>query len=116
MSTLFQNNNRFGNDKTREERPTIELKYDEITLMDASKELYIVQLNLKIWGCKFDGKEVIPVEYDQIGLPDATTYAAQGINSKYVIADKCIPVVKTTCMDLYNTDGYCLIPQQNTIQ
>ena len=36
--------------KPGEERPTIELKYDEITLMDASKELYIVQLNSKNMG------------------------------------------------------------------
>lgn len=107
---IISNNNKFGMIKPGEERPTIELKYDEITLMDASKELYIVQLNSKYGVVNSDGKEIIPVEYDQIGLKDATIYNAQGVTSKYVIANKCIPVVKNGLYGMYNTEGYCLIP------
>lgn len=107
---IISNNNKFGMIKPGEEQPTIELKYDEITLMDASKELYIVQLNSKYGVVNSDGKEVIPVEYDQIGLKDALTYKAQGVTSRYVIADKCIPVVKNGLYGMYNIEGYCLIP------
>lgn len=107
---IISNNNKFGMIKPGEEQPTIELKYDEITLMDASKKLYIVQLNSKYGVVNSAGEEIIPVEYDQIGLPDTTTYAAQGVNSKYVIADKCIPVVKNNLYGMYNIEGYCLIP------
>lgn len=107
---IISSNNKFGMIKPGEELPTIELKYDEITLMDASKELYIVQLNSKYGVVNSDGKEIIPVEYDQIGLNDASVYAGQGITNKYVIADKCIPVVKNNLYGMYNTEGYCLIP------
>jgi len=107
---IISNNNKFGMIKPGEEKPTIELKYDEISLMDASKELYIVQLNSKYGVVNSDGKEIIPVEYDQIGLKDASMYNAQGITSKYVIANKCIPVVKNNLYGMYNIEWYCLIP------
>lgn len=111
---IISSNDKFGMIKPGEEKPTIALKYDSITLMDATKKLYIVQLNSKYGVVNSDGEEIIPTEYDQIGLSDSTTYSAQGLKSKYIIADKCIPVVKNNLYGMYNTDGNCLIPTKYT--
>ncbi|MGN1029714.1 MAG: WG repeat-containing protein [Bacilli bacterium] len=111
---IISSNGKFGMIKPGEEKPTIALQYDSITLMDATKKLYIVQLNSKYGVINSDGKEVIPTEYDQIGLNDSVTYSAQGLKSKYVIADKCIPVVKNNLYGMYNIDGNCLIPTKYT--
>lgn len=111
---IISSNGKFGMIKPGEEKPTIALKYDSITLMDAAKRLYIVQLNSKYGVVNSDGKEIISTEYDQIGLSDSTTYSAQGITNKYIIADACIPVVKNNLYGMYDLSGRQLIKEKYT--
>jgi len=106
---IISSNNKFGMIKPGEELPTIELKYDNISLIDASKKIYAVQLNSKYGVVNSEGKEIIPTEYDQIGLDDITVYSDQGIKTKYIIANKCIPVVRNKLYGLYDLEGHCLV-------
>jgi len=106
---IISSNNKFGMIKPGEELPTIELKYDNISLIDASKKIYAVQLNSKFGVVNSEGKEIIPTEYDQIGLDDITAYSDQGVKTKYIIANKCIPVVRNNLYGLYDLEGHCLV-------
>lgn len=106
---IVSSNSMYGMIAPGNEKPTISLKYENIQLLDAKKELYIVEFDKKFGVVNSNGDVVVPVEYDQIGLNDVSIYKAQGISNKYLISDKFIPVVKNNVYGLFDTDGYITV-------
>ena len=105
---IVSSKSKFGMIKPGNSTPTIKLSYENIALLDAEKELYMVQFNEKYGVVNAKGEEIIPTEYDQIGLKDVRAYRSQGITNKYIIADECIPVMRNNNYGLYNIKGQIL--------
>ncbi len=105
---IVSSKSKFGMIKPGNSTPTIKLEYENIALLDAEKELYMVQFNEKYGVVNAKGEEIIPTEYDQIGLNDVKAYRSQGITNKYIIADECIPVMRNNNYGLYNIKGQIL--------
>lgn len=105
---IVSSKSNFGMIKPGQANPTIKLSYESIELLDAEKRLYIVQFNGKYGVLNAKGEEIIPTEYDQIGLKDVKAYKSQGITNKYIIANECIPVMRNNNYGLYNLDGQIL--------
>ncbi len=102
---IISSEGNFGMIAPGNEQPTVELKYNNIELLDAKKELYIIENNKKYGVVNAKGKTIVPIEYDQIGIPNASLYKDQEIKSRYLIADKCIPVMSNGLYGLYDVDG-----------
>ena len=107
---IVSSKSKFGMQKPGEASPTIKISYASIELLNAEKKLFIVQSvdNDKFGVLNANGKEIIPTEYDQIGLDTVEPYRSQGITNKYIIANECIPVKRNNAYGLYNLDGQIL--------
>lgn len=105
---IVSSKSKFGMIKPGSETPTIKLDYESIKLLNAEKKLYIVGKNEKYGVVNASGEEIIPTEYDQIGLSSVSAYKSQGIKNKYIIADECIPVMRNKNYGLYGTNGQLL--------
>lgn len=90
-------------------KEAIEIKYDNISLLDAEKGLFIIK-EVNLYGVINDeGKEIVPTEFSSIGISDITPYAQQGITNQYLLFDKCIPVEINGIYSLYSLEGDRLI-------
>ena len=105
---IVSSNSNYGMQKPGSQTPTIKLEYDSIDLLNAEKKLYIVGKNGKYGVINSEGNEVIPTEYDQIGLTSVSAYKSQGEKDKYVINGECIPVMRNGNYGLYSIDGTLL--------
>ena len=105
---IVSSNSNYGMQKPGSQTPTIKLEYESIELLNAEKKLYIVGKNGKYGVINSEGNEVIPTEYDQIGLTSVSAYKSQGEKDKYVINGECIPVMRNGNYGLYSIDGTLL--------
>ena len=105
---IVSSNSNYGMQKPGSQTPTIKLEYESIDLLNAEKRLYIVGKNEKYGVINSEGNEVIPTEYDQIGLTSVSAYKSQGEKDKYVINGECIPVMRNGSYGLYSIDGTLL--------
>lgn len=105
---IVSSNSNYGMQKPGSQTPTIKLEYESIDLLNAEKKLYIVGKNGKYGVINSEGNEVIPTEYDQIGLTSVSAYKSQGEKDKYVINGECIPVMRNENYGLYSIDGTLL--------
>lgn len=105
---IVSSNSNYGMQKPGSQTPTIKLEYESIELLNAEKRLYIVGKNEKYGVINSEGNEVIPTEYDQIGLTSVSAYKSQGEKDKYVINGECIPVMRNGSYGLYSIDGTLL--------
>lgn len=105
---IVSSNSNYGMQKPGSETPTIKLEYENIELLDAEKKLYIVEKNDKYGVINSEGNDIIPTEYDQIGLTSVSSYKSQGEKDKYLIHGECIPVMRNGSYGLYSTDGTLL--------
>lgn len=105
---IVSSNSNYGMQKPGSQTPTIKLEYESIDLLNAEKKLYIVGKNGKYGVINSEGNEVIPTEYDQIGLTSVSAYKSQGEKDKYVINGECIPVMRNGNYGLYSIDGTLL--------
>lgn len=105
---IVSSNSNYGMQKPGSQTPTIKLEYESIELLNAEKKLYIVGKNEKYGVINSEGNEVIPTEYDQIGLTSVSAYKSQGEKDKYVINGECIPVIRNGNYGLYSIDGTLL--------
>lgn len=105
---IVSSNSNYGMQKPGSQTPTIKLEYESIELLNAEKKLYIVGKNEKYGVINSEGNEVIPTEYDQIGLTSVSAYKSQGEKDKYVINGECIPVMRNGNYGLYSIDGTLL--------
>ncbi len=84
-------------------------KYEEISVLDAENQLYLVKLNEKYGVINRKGEEVVYVEYEEIGY-DVTDFKNEDIENPAILFGKVIPV-KGLSDDgllkygLYNLDG-----------
>lgn len=105
---IVSSNSNYGMQKPGSQTPTIKLEYESIELLNAEKKLYIVGKNEKYGVINSEGNEVIPTEYDQIGLTSVSAYKAQNEKDKYIINGECIPVMRNGSYGLYSIDGTLL--------
>lgn len=105
---IVSSNSNYGMQKPGLETPTIKLEYENIELLDAKKKLYIVEKNGKYGVINSEGNDIIPTEYDQIGLTSVSAYKSQGEKDRYIIGGDCIPVMRNGSYGLYSTDGTLL--------
>ncbi len=102
---IISSESKYGMIAPGAEKPTIPLQYNNIELLDAKEKLYIVASNGKSGVVNAQGDVIIPTEYDSIGIPEFSSYAGQNLDSKYLIAGECIPVLQNGCYGLYNKKG-----------
>lgn len=105
---IISSDSSYGMIAPGEEQPTIALRYDSISLLDAEEKLYIVEIDEKYGVVNTDGDIIVPTEYDQIGLDDVSDYKGQNITNKYLLAGECIPVKSNGRYGLFSKDGYTL--------
>ncbi len=84
--------------------------YDDISVLNAEKQLYLVQKNGKYGVLNRQGEVVIHAEYDQIGLEDENgTFAesefADEIDDPTILFDTCIPVKLGAKYGLFDIEG-----------
>lgn len=105
---IISSSSNYGMIAPGSETPTIALKYDSISLLDAQEKLYIVETDEKFGVVNTKGDVIVPTEYDQIGLDSVSEYKGQNITNKYLIAGECIPVKRNGLYGLFSKDGYTL--------
>lgn len=87
-------------------KEVIPLEYDNISLLDAQKGLFIIK-KLDSYGViREDGITVVPAEFTSIGIGDITPYVKQGITNQYLLFDKYIPVEKDGKYGMYKLEDY----------
>lgn len=86
-------------------KEVIALEYDNISVLDAQKELFIIKKLDNYGVIRQDGTTVVPAEYTSIGVGDISPYVKQGITNQYLLFDKCIPVEKDGKYGMYTVDG-----------
>ncbi len=90
-------------------KEVIEVKYDNISLLDAEKGLFIIK-EVNLYGViNNEGKKIVPTEFSSIGIGEVEPYAKQGITNPYLLFDKCIPVQINGIYSLYSLEGDRLI-------
>lgn len=76
---------------SKKRETVVRTQYDDIILLDYDKRLYGIELMGKYGIIDFSGKEILPNDYSAIGL-DITSFKENNIKSKYILADRLIPL------------------------
>lgn len=89
-------------------------KYEEISVLDAENQLYLVKQDDKYGVINRKGEEVVYVEYDEIGY-DITDFKNEGIENPALLFEKVIPVKGLNDegllkYGLYNLNGELILP------
>ena len=86
-----------GNDK-------IKIQYQDISLIDADKKIYLVKKDDR-YGV-IDGKEkaIIPIACDEIGI-DTKKFLKNNLKNNYILLDEIIPIMKDNKWGLFNIQG-----------
>lgn len=83
-------------------------EFQDISILDAEEQLYLVQKGTKYGVVNRNGKPIIHPEYDEIGI-DITDFKTDDIENSKLLFDKCIPVKEmngsSSKFGLYNLDG-----------
>lgn len=75
--------------------------FDTITLMDKEKQLYLVSVNQKYGVVNGEGKVVIEIAYDEIGI----NQELYNVKNKYILYDNLIPVKKDGKWGCFSISG-----------
>lgn len=86
----------------------IDLNYDEIKLLDNELRLYYVQNNNMKGVLDKNGKRVVYIEYNQIGI-DTSLFPSNDITNNMLLFDNCIPVMKNSKWGLFDKNGNQLL-------
>lgn len=89
----------------------IEPNYDVIKVLDNDLRLYYVKNNNLYGVLDRNGKRVVYIEYNQIGL-DTSLYPSNEIKNNMLLFENCIPVMKNNMWGLIDKNGNVL---QDTI-
>ena len=87
------------------EEPTIDIDYDSIKLLDAEDILYLVSKENKYGIISGEGKIIVPIEYDDIGLDDLKDFSKQNIDNNYIFFDELIVVSSNNKYGFYSKNG-----------
>ena len=80
-------------------------EYDNISVLDEKKKIYLAEKNDKYGVVNHDGDTIIFCEYDSIGIPNSDAYAKEGIRNYNLLFDKCIPVELDGKFGLMDIEG-----------
>lgn len=86
----------------------IDLNYDEIKLLDNELRLYYVSNNDMKGVLDRNGKRIVYIEYNQIGV-DNTLFPSNDITNNMLLFDNCIPVMKNQKWGLFDKNGNQLL-------
>lgn len=84
-------------------------QYDALKQIDKDKNLYLATNNNKSGIIEKNGKILIYLEFDQIGV-DTTQFTTNDIKNKYILYNNAIPVMRDKKWGLYNVDGKQILP------
>lgn len=87
----------------------IGLNYDEVTLLNNDLRLYYVKRGNKCGVLDRNGRIVVHIEYDAIGI-DSSLYPKNQIKNQRLLYDNCIPVKQGQKWGFYNKRGELIVP------
>ena len=90
--------------------PKINDEYDKIQLLDKDLELYLVENNSRKGVVDKNGKIVIYLEYDDIGLEKVEQYKSSDIKNRYLLFDNCIIVKQNDKWGMFDKTGKLILP------
>lgn len=86
----------------------IDLRYEDIQLLDNDLGLYVAKSNGKYGVINKQGEIVIYIEYDKVGI-DKSLYKSSDIENPYLLYDNCIPVEKDKKWGVFDKKGKVLL-------
>lgn len=84
-------------------------QYDALKQIDKDLNLYLATNNGKSGVIEKNGKILIYLEYEQIGI-DTTQFPTNDIKNKYILFDNAIPVKQNGKWGLYDIKGNLILP------
>lgn len=84
-------------------------QYDALKQIDKNLNLYLATNNGKSGVIEKNGKILIYLEYEQIGI-DITKFPTNNIKNKYILFDNAIPVAQNGKWGLYDIRGNLILP------
>lgn len=84
-------------------------QYDDLKQIDKDMNLYMATNNGKSGVIEKNGKILIYLEYEQIGV-DTTKFPTNDIKNKYILFDNAIPVKQNGKWGLYDIRGNLILP------
>ena len=100
---MVQSNNKVGIISAKRESK-VPLLYDKLQLIDKDENLYLAQKGNLYGVIDIDGRVIIHLEYDKIGI-DTDDFKNNGIKNGYVILNKLIPVKQDNKWAFFNLEG-----------
>lgn len=85
----------------------IEPAYDQVELLDNNLRLYYVENDSLKGVLDKNGKRVVYIEYEKIGI-DTTLFPSNKIQNGRLLFDNCIPVMKNAKWGLFDKNGNVL--------
>ncbi len=82
----------------------IDLNYDKISLLDNELKLYYVVNNNLKGVVDRNGKRIVYLEFEQIGI-DAKNFKSNNITNNMLLFDNAIPVMKNSKWGLFDKNG-----------
>lgn len=80
-------------------------EYDNISVLDEKKKVYLVEKNDKYGVVNNTGDTIIFCDYDFIGIPNPQAYSKSGIRNYNLLFDNCIPVELNGKFGLMDLEG-----------
>ena len=102
-SFMVQSNGKVGIISSKKESK-VPLLYDKLQLIDKDENLYLAQKGNLYGVINIDGKIIIHLEYDKIGI-DIDNFKNNGIKNGYVILNKLIPVKQNNKWAFFTLKG-----------
>lgn len=84
-------------------------QYDALKQIDKDLNLYMATSNNKKGVIEKNGKILIYLEYDEIGI-DSTQFPTNDIKNKYILFNNAIPVKQNGLWGLFNIKGEKILP------
>lgn len=84
-------------------------QYDALKQIDKDLNLYMATSNGKSGVIEKNGKILIYLEYEQIGV-DTSKFPTNDIKNKYILFDNVIPVMQNSKWGLYDVKGNMILP------
>ena len=86
-------------------------QYDALKQIDKDLNLYLATTNGRNGIIERNGKILIYLEYDQIGV-DTTQFQSNDIKNKYILFNNAIPVKQNGKWGLFNIEGQQILPTE----
>lgn len=102
-----------------EGKTQIEPQYDSIKQIymnkqansqDKSTDLYLIESDKKFGIVNGNGKIVVHIEYDKIGIENANSFIDDDIENQYLLYGECIPVKRNSKWGLLGKNGNVILP------